>query len=179
MNLTIRHGREEEFLAIHRFVSGCGVLESYAEHLFRIVLRYFGNTSYVAEREGRIVGLMWGFRSQKDPGTFFLWQIGVDPGLRGAGIADRIMAHAEEELARLGYRRIELTVAPDNAPSRRLFEKRGYENVSAREGKTVEVDGALAIENYYRPAGHFMMFEKRLRTESPELPASGLREGER
>jgi len=163
MNVTIRQAGEEEFLEIHRFISGCGVLESYAEHFFKIILRYFGNTSFLAEADGKIAGLMWGFGSQKDPETFFLWQIGVDPAFRGEGIAHRIMEHAEEHLPRLGFRRIEVTVAPENVPSRRLFERRGYENISAREGKTIEVDGALAVEDYYRPDGHFMLFEKPLR----------------
>lgn len=162
MSLVIRKAREDEFLDIYRFVCSCGVLETYGEHFYRIVIRYFGDTSYVAERDGRILGFMWGFLSQSRPDTFFLWQIGVDPSTRGEGIGARILEVAEAELAEHGCRRIELTIDPSNRPSQRLFEKRGYSNISDGEGRTIEVEGVPAVFDYYRPGGHFSLFEKRL-----------------
>jgi diaminobutyrate acetyltransferase len=162
MSVVIRRAREEEFLDVYRFISSCGVLETYGEHFFRIVIRYFGSTSYLAERDGAIIGYMWGFLTQEDPETFFLWQIGVDPATRGEGIGGLILERAEADLAARGCRRIELTIDPANHPSRRLFEKRGYRNVSAEHGETIELGGILAIADYYRPEGHFCLYEKLL-----------------
>jgi diaminobutyrate acetyltransferase len=162
MSVVIRKAREDEFLNVYRFISSCGVLETYGEHFFRIVIRYFGSTSYLAEQDGRIVGYMWGFITQEDPETFFLWQIGVDPATRGDGIGGLILEEAEKELAARGCKRIELTIDPTNRPSQRLFEKRGYRNISADHGKTIEVEGVEAIVDYYRPNGHFSLYEKRL-----------------
>ena len=123
MSVVIRKACEEEFLDVYRFIGACGVLETYGAHFYRIVIRYFRDTCYLAERDGEILGFMWGFMSQTDPRTFFLWQIGVDPSTRGEGIGGRILEAAERELAERGCNRIELTIDPSNRPSQRLFEK--------------------------------------------------------
>jgi diaminobutyrate acetyltransferase len=162
MSIVIRKAREKEFLNVYEFIASCGVLETYGAHFYRIVIRYFRDTCYLAERDGKILGFMWGFLSQTDPHTFFLWQIGVDPSTRGEGIGGRILEAAERELAERGCHRIELTIDPSNRPSQRLFEKRGYRNISDEEGRTIEVEGVLAVCGYYRPDGHFSLFEKRL-----------------
>jgi L-2,4-diaminobutyric acid acetyltransferase len=162
VSVIIRRAREEEFLDVYRFICSCGVLETYGEHFYRIVIRYFSSTCYVAERDGEIVGLMWGFITQEDSNTFFLWQIGVDPATRGEGIGGLILEEAEEDLAARGCKRIELTIDPTNYPSQRMFEKRGYRNISADHGKTIEVEGVVSIADYYRPDGHFCLYEKTL-----------------
>ena len=53
-----------------------------------------------------------------------------------------------------------MTIDPDNLPSQKLFEKMGYENISERVGKTIEVQGKIAVQDYYKPGRHFMVFEK-------------------
>jgi diaminobutyrate acetyltransferase len=161
-DLKIRSARENEFLEIHKFVSLCKPLESYAEHFYKIVLRYFGDTCYVAEQDGQITGFILGFFSQQDPETYFLWQIGVHPEKQGEGIGKQLLQYAEKQLQKKSIHRIELTIDPENTASKKLFEQNGYQNSSFNAGSVISVNGMIAIKDYYSPGRHFMLYDKHL-----------------
>jgi len=162
MKPTIRKAKEEEFLNVYEFVSRCNLLESYDEHFYKIMLRYFGNSCFVAEYNDNIVGFVLGIVSQVHDKTYFMWQIGVDKSIREQGIGKMLLETVEKEVKKLGCNRVELTIAPKNIPSKRLFEKMGYLNVSAKGGEIVEVMGNTAVKDYYKPGRHFMLYEKSI-----------------
>ena len=157
-----RTAHQGDFLAVHRFVASCQGLERYAEHFYKIMLRYFGEGCYIAEQDGEIIGWILGFKTYNAPGTYFLWQIGIKPGLQGRGIGRSLLRYAEKEIESLGCSRIELTIDPENTPSQKLFEKSGYSNISEVEGETVSVNGNIAVKDHYSPGRHFMVYEKQL-----------------
>lgn len=159
---VIRPVKEEEFLDIAGLSASCPPLEPYPEHLYRIMLRFFGSLCLVAEVDGRKVGFVLAMTSQNMPDTLFLWQIGVAPDQQGSGLGQRLLKEFEKMASGLGFRRVELTVDPMNEPSRRLFEIAGYRNVSNAEPRTVTVAGHLAARDHYRPGRHFIVFEKDL-----------------
>jgi diaminobutyrate acetyltransferase len=159
----VRTAKETDFLDVYEFVSGCTPLENYAEHVYKILLRYFGNSCFIAEIRNRIVGFVLGFISQThSQRTYFLWQIGVSPLMQGTGLGKRLLKEVEKQLTCLGYQRIEVTIDPENIPSQKLFAEMGYGNISPKEGETVEVMGHIAVKDYYKPGRHFMLYEKIL-----------------
>ena len=79
MTVRIRKACEEDFLAVYRFVSSCPPLVKYFEHFYKIMLRYFRNTCFIAEGGDVIVGFLMGFISPVHDNTYFLWQVGVSP----------------------------------------------------------------------------------------------------
>lgn len=160
--LQIRKADEKEFLSVYNFVSRCKPLENYSEHFYKIMLRYFGNSCFVAEFNNEIVGFVMGFRSQVDNDKFFLWQIGVFSYHRGKEIGKMLLDEFEKVAKDIGCKRIEVTVDPENIPSQKLFEKMGYLNVSVKEGETVEVMGNTAVKDYYKLGRHFMLYEKNI-----------------
>lgn len=162
MKIIIRKAKEEEFLNVYEFVSRCNLLENYAEHFYKIMLRYFGNSCFIADYNGDIVGFVLGFVSQIYDKTYFLWQVGVDESMRGEGIGKMLLETVEKEMRKLGCNRIELTIYPKNIPSKRLFEKMGYLNVSSKEGKLIKVMENTAVKDYYKPGRHFMLYEKNI-----------------
>lgn len=155
--------REDEFIEIRQFVSDCPPLEAYPDHVYKILLRYFGNSCVVAKWRKRIIGFVLGFISQTHgQSTYFLWQIGVAPYMQGSGLGRRLLAKVEKTATNLGCQRIELTIDPENRPSQKLFEKSGYSNISSKENVTVELKGNTAVKDYYKPGRHFMLYEKKL-----------------
>ena len=162
MKATLRKAKEERFLNVYEFVSRCNLLENYPEHFYKIMLRYFGNSCFVADYNGNIVGFVLGFVSQVHDKTYFLWQIGVDKSMRGKGIGKMLLEKVEKEVRKLGCNRIELTIDPKNMSSKRLFEKIGYLNISSKEGRLIDVMGNTAVKDYYKPGRHFMVYEKKL-----------------
>lgn len=158
--MMIRKATQEDFLKVHQFTAGCPPMENYPEHVYKIILRYFGDCCFVAEENGQIIGFAMGIVPQSFPGTFFLWEIGVAPSYQGQGIGRKLVREVETELRKLEFKRIEVTIDPVNLPSQKLFEKMGYQNISERVGKTIEVEGNLAVQDYYKPGRHFMVYEK-------------------
>jgi diaminobutyrate acetyltransferase len=160
--LIIRSVSEKEFMRIHSFVSDCDVLETYPEHVYRILLRHFGDTCLVAESDGVIVGFLLGFRSQTRADLFFIWQIGVSVSARRQGVGAAILRDVENRLSSHEAARIECTIDPENEPSIRLFESQGYVNVASREGETISIAGHPSVKDFYMPGRHFALYEKRL-----------------
>jgi phosphoribosylamine--glycine ligase len=159
----VRTANETDFLDVFEFVSRCPPLENYAEHVYKILLRYFGNSCFIAEMRNRIVGFVLGLISQTHwQRTYFLWQIGVSPFMQGTGLGKRLLKEAEKQVTGLGCQRIELTIDPENIHSQKLFAEMGYGNISRKEGETVEVMGHIAVKDYYKPGRHFMLYEKIL-----------------
>lgn len=166
--MRIRKATQEDFLKVHQFTSGCPPMENYPEHVYKIILRYFGDYCFIAENEGQIIGFAMGIVPQSFPGTFFLWEVGVAPSCQGQGIGGILVREVENELRKKGFNRIELTIDPVNIPSQKLFEKMGFQNISDKVGKTIEVEGKLAVRDYYKPGRHFMVYEKRIGVEMRE-----------
>ncbi|MDA3792345.1 MAG: GNAT family N-acetyltransferase [Elusimicrobia bacterium] len=160
--MTIRNVNEKEFLKVYKFVSHCKPLENYAEHLYKIILRYFNDTCFIVEQESEIIGFLMGFISQVHESTYFLWQIGISNSMQGKGIGGDLLEHAENKLSERGCKRIEVTIDPKNISSSKLFERMGYINISYKKEKMVKVNGNIAVKDYYSPGKHFMLYEKYL-----------------
>ncbi len=160
--MLIRKATQEDFLSVHRFTAGCPPMENYPEHVYKIILRYFGDYCFIAEENRQIIGFAMGIVPQSFPGTFFLWEIGVAPSFQRKGIGEKLVREVENELRKLEFKRIEVTIDPVNIPSQKLFEKMVYQNISERVGKTIKVEGNLAVEDFYKPGRHFMVYEKRI-----------------
>jgi GNAT superfamily N-acetyltransferase len=52
----------------------------------RLFFEHFTDTSFAAERDGRLVGFLAGFISQSRPGEAYIHFVGVDPAQRGRGL---------------------------------------------------------------------------------------------
>jgi len=58
--------------------------------------------------------------------------IGVAPSARRVGIAAAMLAIVENDLKKLGVKKIFLEVAENNAPARKLYESNGYVQIGVR-----------------------------------------------
>ena len=57
-----------------------------ADKLPRLFFEHFTDTSFAAERGGRLAGFLVGFISQSRPGEAYIHFVGVDPAQRGNGL---------------------------------------------------------------------------------------------
>jgi L-2,4-diaminobutyric acid acetyltransferase len=115
----LRAPRPSDGAAMWALVREAGTLDENSAYLYVLLADRFGDTCAVAERDGRLVAVLTGFRPPRDPSTYFVWQIGVHHDARGRGLASRLI---DEVLARHpDVRFVEATVSPSNAASRALF----------------------------------------------------------
>jgi len=131
-----------------RLARDTDVLDLYSPSYYLAFCARFAHSSIVAETQGRVVGFVTGLL-HPDPGTLFVWQVGVDAAARGRGIAGGMLdALIDSEPCR-GARRLDTTVTPSNEPSLALFH--GF---ARRRGAKVEESVFLRSEDFPPDRGH-------------------------
>lgn len=161
--IIIRNANTEEIESIIKLVGNCPPLEQYPFHIYKIMVRYFGDFCHVAIHNQKIVGWVMGFPAQKHLDTCFLWQIGVTPEQHGQGIGKSLLKEFERTVEKYGYQRIEATIDPENISSKRLFERYDFHNNSQCSRPVISVNGSIAAKDFYGPDRHFMIYEKILK----------------
>ncbi|NEY32275.1 diaminobutyrate acetyltransferase [Streptomyces sp. PRKS01-65] len=115
---TVEHGA-----AAWRIARESGVLDVNSPYSYLLWFREFARTSAVAlGADGVPAGFVTGFRRPEQPDTLAVWQIAVDRGQRGRGVAGAMLDHLTARLATDGVLRyLETTIAADNTASHQLF----------------------------------------------------------
>lgn len=96
----------------------CPPLDVHTPYTYWVICHYFGDTSFVAEDDRGPMAFVTGIVSGS---TLFVWQIGVVPDRRTAGVAGILLEAIHTRTKELGLTRIETTITPDNGPSNALF----------------------------------------------------------
>jgi predicted GNAT superfamily acetyltransferase len=84
----------------------------------------FGESSVLAERDGRITGYLLGFVGQEEIG--YVHAVAVRREARGEGLARRMYERFEELVAARGAYRLKAITSPENAGSRAFHEALGF-----------------------------------------------------
>jgi diaminobutyrate acetyltransferase len=172
--MKIINPSKKEFMDIHDFVGKCNGLVQHPGHFYKIITEYFGGSFFIAKENDEIIGFTFGFQSQEDEDIFFMWQIGVDKNQRRKGVAsalvEKVIYYAQEH----GCKKVHATVETKNNPSQRLFESKGFNNISAENGyKVVRERGKDAIINYYGSGTNQILYELDL-VDSRMIPSTKL-----
>jgi len=93
-------------------------------HAIAQQLQTAGHLMFVAEAHGQVVGTAFG---SHDGRKGWINRLAVDPRHRRQGLAQQLIAKAEEALARDGIIIVAALVEAPNEPSLKLFRKLGYE----------------------------------------------------
>ena len=89
----------------------------------------------VVENE-RTIGYVWfGPEADASDDRWWLWDIWVNGSDRGRGVGGEVLALVEAEVRRLHGTSLGLSVLGSNDRARRLYERSGYEVVTARMRK--------------------------------------------
>jgi predicted GNAT superfamily acetyltransferase len=99
MGLAVRHAEPFDYgTVIARIDEWWGGREM-AAMLPKLFFVHFRDTSFVAERDGRLVGFLCGFRSQTFEDEAYVHFVGVDPGERGSGLGRTLYERFFEAVA--------------------------------------------------------------------------------
>ncbi len=90
-------------------------------YCYLIVCIHFADTSIVAEDGDGICGFISGYIHPKHDDTLFIWQVVVDKGKRGYGIAKEMLFSLLHRRYKTPLQYMETTVSPSNTASRALF----------------------------------------------------------
>jgi GNAT superfamily N-acetyltransferase len=82
--------------------------------------------TFIAEVDGRWVGIAAGFRDEDAPDAVQLVSMWVDPDYRRFGLGRRLVATVTAWARQTGASRVELWVTRGNDPAARLYEEAGF-----------------------------------------------------
>ncbi|MEV7423935.1 diaminobutyrate acetyltransferase [Streptomyces sp. NPDC091212] len=149
---TIDTPRVEDGAAIWRIARDSEVLDLNSSYSYLLWCRDFAATSLVARDDGGApVAFVTGYVRPERPETLVVWQVAVDRGQRGKGLAGALLDELTARITgELGITAVETTVTPDNTASDRLFTA-----YAARHGATLErevlFDGELFPDGVHQP----------------------------
>lgn len=124
----------------------------------RLFLEHFVNTSFVVERQGRMVGFLIAFLSPARPGEGYAHFMGVDPAFQGRGLGRRLYESFFQVCRANGRSVVRACTSPVNLASVRFHQKMGF-CLAPGDG---ERDGIPYIRDYNRPGDDKVEFSKHL-----------------
>jgi L-2,4-diaminobutyric acid acetyltransferase len=103
-------------------IAACAPLDVNSAYCNLLQCTDFAESCVIAERDGRVIGWVSGYRPPVSPENFFVWQVAVSAEARGQRLAGRMI---EELLARPRHADatyLTTTVTDDNRSSWAMFE---------------------------------------------------------
>jgi len=119
--VIVRPPTERDAAPLWHLLGRTGSLERNTCYAYLLLCTHFADTCLVAEEDGELRGFVLAYRPPASPEDVFVWQVGVAPEARGAGLAGRLLDALIERPACADAAYLTATVSPDNLPSRRLF----------------------------------------------------------
>lgn len=158
--MDIRNIEESDFMYCVNIVKKSWPQFKERESIYHLFAKYFYNTSFVVEDNGKIVAFLLGFLSQVDTVTAYIHLVSTDPQYQRRGIAGKLYQKFFDTVKSMGRKKVYLIVNPDNIQSLEFHKKLGFgvENV----GTLITVDGVEAIKDYNGPENHMVKFTKEL-----------------
>lgn len=158
--MLIRNARETDFMSCVVIAKRAWPEFKERESIYHLFCKFFNNTCFVCEREGKIQAFLLGFISQVDASQAYIHLVAVDPLAQRQGLANQLYQKFFETVNSLGARQVRLIVNPDNGVSLAFHKKLGFQ--AALHGDTIQVEGVLAIKDYNGPGLHMVPFSRSI-----------------
>lgn len=120
-HIEMRKPRAEDGAQITALIAAAPPLDRNSAYCNLLQCTDFADTCVVAERGGRIVGWVSGYRPPATPDAMFVWQVAVDSSARGEGLAARMLDALIARPAAAGATSLITTITEANAGSWALF----------------------------------------------------------
>ena len=119
--LKIRQMNREDIPKVRELISqGEPYVKVYSHYVYWIMCSYEGETCFLAEKDGKIVGVLTGVVS-KEKDCLFVWQVAIAKEERRQGIGRLLFACAARSAKNLGLSALEFGVDPENKPCIQLI----------------------------------------------------------
>lgn len=123
MNIIIRPPCLEDGAAITRLVKESRTLDVNSSYLYFLLSEHFSDTCAVAQVGNKLVGFVTAYQLPKDPSVLFVWQVAIDPAMRGQGLAFSLLKELTQRSWFKQIKQVQCTISPSNTASNRLFAK--------------------------------------------------------
>lgn len=108
---------------IHALIANSPPLDTNSAYCNFLQASHFSDTCVLAESDGLVAGFISAYIKPQNPNELFVWQVAVDDGFRGQGLAYQMLNELISRLAGDGIEYVETTITKDNQGSWALFKK--------------------------------------------------------
>ncbi|TDQ41075.1 GNAT family N-acetyltransferase [Aureibacillus halotolerans] len=134
--MNIRHLLEKDALPVKRVINEWWGGRDMIQMVPRLFFQHFNDTSFVAERDGEMIGFIIGLRSQSRANEAYIHFIGVHPGYRKEGVAGMLYERFfQTALANNEAVTVRCITSPINKASVAYHKAMGFEVVSGTENE--------------------------------------------
>lgn len=145
-DLDIRTCTPDDLQRVSRFVATCPPLEAHTGFTYWVTFNFWGETCFLATDGDEVAGYASGVGTGSSPDLIYIWQVGVAERYRGNGLSQLLISKVVETARRKGFRRANVSIAPDNTASLATFRR-----VATALGGELEKAGEVAFDD---PEGH-------------------------
>jgi ribosomal protein S18 acetylase RimI-like enzyme len=156
--IRIRHAEPSDYRPVISVVNEWWGGRNMADMLPKLFFVHFRPTSFVAERDGKIVGFVVGFVSQTYSREAYIHFVGIDPEFRKEGLGRALYGQFLETVKVLGCRRVRCVTSPVNRGSVAFHLRMGF----SMEPSEKTIEGIPVAEDYDGPGGDRVLFSKAL-----------------
>ncbi|MEK4441385.1 MULTISPECIES: GNAT family N-acetyltransferase [Niallia] len=129
-----------------------------ADKLPKLFFDHFTDTSFIAEKDGEIVGFLIGFLSQSQPEEAYIHFVGVHPKYRKHNVGKTLYNKFFYVVKQKGASIIRCVTSPINKISISFHTNMGFD---IEQGNAV-VDGVTVYKDYDGPNQDRVLFKKNL-----------------
>jgi ribosomal protein S18 acetylase RimI-like enzyme len=129
-----------------------------SDMLPKLFFDHFANTSFVAEKDGLMIGFLIGLMSQSKPDEAYIHFVGVHPEYRKHNIGKRLYSEFFNVVKQNGRKVVRCVTSPVNRVSIAYHTKMGFE---VEKGNKF-VDGVAVCTDYDGPGQDRVIFLKTL-----------------
>ncbi|MFI8849730.1 GNAT family N-acetyltransferase [Streptomyces sp. NPDC053499] len=129
----------------------------------KLFLQFFAGTSLVLEDDTGVRGFLVGFHAADNDQEAYIHFVGVDPALRGQGMARTLYTAFFERAVEAGRTEVRAITSPANTGSIAFHRALGF----TLEPGDREVDGLPVHSDYDGPGQHRVCFHKKLDPLAP------------
>lgn len=156
--MEIRLVKGSDYYAISSLINEWWGGRQMSDMLPKLFFDHFTNTSFVAEKEGKIVGFLIGFLSQSHSNEAYIHFVGVHPEYRKHNIGKKLYNEFFNEVEQNGRKIIRCVTSSVNKVSIAYHTKMGFE--IEKGDKTI--DGVSVNTDYDGPNQDRVLFVKEL-----------------
>lgn len=157
--MLVRNAFTGDFLEVAKMAKEWGDIVVEREAIYHIFIEHFGNTCFIAEDRGQMIGYLLGFRSQRYPEQAYVHQIQVAPGTRGNGVGRRLFNQFQSTVKDMGCTKIYAVTRPENKYCKFFHKGMGFNHVAS---DTFDVEGVKATKDYNGPGKHMVVWCKEI-----------------
>lgn len=121
IDIRLRRPSAADGPAVTALIAACPPLDRNSRYCNLLQCDHFADHCVIAEKAGRVVGWVSGYRPPSDPDAFFVWQVAVSAEGRGQRLASRMITALLARPAQRGVTHLITTVTDDNHASWSLF----------------------------------------------------------